>query len=367
MTKEDVNPLFHLSAFHSWESMGRHTTSNLVLLSALAFVAYVCFMNRKRLLAMYRFIDGVASRGKLAVRSMPVPDAKWDLYHCSLSGTVNSFIQQSSNSSFDITPSRSLDHINHQSRSLLKYYETVKSAVLAAAASHISLKHCVWKPLASKYRMAAIRGLNQRSTAEYPNKSIDYSKQMIIVGTDFHILLRMMKSFIESQQCSNLAETEPLGTFLMQQIRKMSLYAGPLVMGLSAAKSLENMSNKDLDFLFSCLKIHPEYSSVIFKLANLIRTAAQIYLSRATNMPNQVITELVQQRPHFDLAIFIVGAECSSKQDREFVTIQLQNLWDCTGFGSPLYAIKLLGDIWQETPGTNWTQTLMDKVEGFIM
>lgn len=110
--------------------------------------------------------------------------------------------------------------------------QTVKSAVLAAAASHISLKHCGWKPLASKYRIAAIRGLNQRSTAEYPNKSIDYSslstmvlllvEQMIIVGTDFHILLRMMKSFIESQQCSDLAETEPLGTFLMQQIRKYS-------------------------------------------------------------------------------------------------------------------------------------------------
>ncbi|QRD82459.1 hypothetical protein F9C07_2129924 [Aspergillus flavus] len=327
---------------------------------------------------------------------------------------------KSSNSSFDITPSRGLDHIDHQSRSLLKYFsekvapamgpfntvfngyrdlilplseqdQTVKSAVLAAAASHISLKHCEWKPLASKYRMAAIRGLNQRSTAEYPNKSIDYSslstmvlllvEQMIIVGTDFHILLRMMKSFIESQQCSDLAETEPLGTFLMQQIRKMSLYAGPLVMGLSAAKSLENMSNKDLDFLFSCLKIHPEYSSFIFKLANLIRTAAQIYLSRATNMPNQVIKELVQQfladtasynatSPGGHILIwpfFIVGAECSSEQDREFVTMQLQNLWDCTGFGSPLYAIKLLGDIWQEPPGTNWTQTLVDKVEGFIM
>ena len=80
--------------------------------------------------------------------------------------------------------------------------------------------------------MAAIRGLNQRSIAENLNKSIDYSslstmvlllvEQMIIVGTDFHILLRMMKSFIESQQCSDIVETEPLGTFLMQQIRKYS-------------------------------------------------------------------------------------------------------------------------------------------------
>ncbi|KAB8272107.1 hypothetical protein BDV30DRAFT_249742 [Aspergillus minisclerotigenes] len=52
MTKEDGNPLFRLLVFHNWESEGRHITSNLVLLSALAFVAYVCFTNRKRLLAM---------------------------------------------------------------------------------------------------------------------------------------------------------------------------------------------------------------------------------------------------------------------------------------------------------------------------
>ncbi|KAE8341041.1 hypothetical protein BDV24DRAFT_174932 [Aspergillus arachidicola] len=53
MTKKDVNSLFRLLVFHNWESKGRHITSNLVLLSALTFVAYVCFTNRKRLLAMF--------------------------------------------------------------------------------------------------------------------------------------------------------------------------------------------------------------------------------------------------------------------------------------------------------------------------
>ncbi|KAE8373371.1 fungal-specific transcription factor domain-containing protein [Aspergillus bertholletiae] len=152
-------------------------------------------------------------------------------------------------------------------------------------------------------------------------------------------------------------------------------------MGVSAANDLETMSNRDLDFLFSCLKIHPEHSSVIFKLASLIRTAAQVYLSRAANTPSQVVTELVHQflaetmtynatSPGGHILIwpfFIVGAECSSKRDREFVIMQLQSLWYCTGFGSPLYAIKLLKEIWREAPGTNWTQTLVDKVEGFIM
>ncbi|KAE8412443.1 hypothetical protein BDV36DRAFT_304839 [Aspergillus pseudocaelatus] len=52
MTNEDVRPLFRLLASHSWESKGWHTTSSLVLLPALAFVACVCFTNRKRLFAV---------------------------------------------------------------------------------------------------------------------------------------------------------------------------------------------------------------------------------------------------------------------------------------------------------------------------
>ena len=127
----------------------------------------------------YRFIDGVASRGKLAGRSMPVSDAKWDLhYWLGLSGTVNFFSSSSSgaslqspdrltvhpmsakstschntssvrdeghghkhsprfrilnndilshtssNSSFDSAPSHGLDHIDPQSRFLLKYCQS---------------------------------------------------------------------------------------------------------------------------------------------------------------------------------------------------------------------------------------------------
>ncbi|KAE8316245.1 hypothetical protein BDV41DRAFT_585636 [Aspergillus transmontanensis] len=62
MTKGDVNPLFRLLAFHSWESKSWHTTGDLVLLSALAFVAYVCFMNRKRLLAMFSRLGNPSAR-----------------------------------------------------------------------------------------------------------------------------------------------------------------------------------------------------------------------------------------------------------------------------------------------------------------
>ncbi|KAB8247110.1 hypothetical protein BDV35DRAFT_380020 [Aspergillus flavus] len=62
MTKEYVNPLFRLLVFHNWESKDRHITGNLVLLSALTFVAYVCFTNRKRLLVMFSRLGHSSSR-----------------------------------------------------------------------------------------------------------------------------------------------------------------------------------------------------------------------------------------------------------------------------------------------------------------
>ncbi|RAQ52919.1 hypothetical protein AFGD_001586 [Aspergillus flavus] len=62
MTKEYVNPLFRLLVFHNRESKDRHITGNLVLLSALTFVAYVCFTNRKRLLVMFSRLGHSSSR-----------------------------------------------------------------------------------------------------------------------------------------------------------------------------------------------------------------------------------------------------------------------------------------------------------------
>ncbi|RAQ63973.1 hypothetical protein COH20_000164 [Aspergillus flavus] len=62
MTKEYVNPLFRLLVFHNRDSKDRHITGNLVLLSALTFVAYVCFTNRKRLLVMFSRLGHSSSR-----------------------------------------------------------------------------------------------------------------------------------------------------------------------------------------------------------------------------------------------------------------------------------------------------------------
>lgn len=162
---------------------------------------------------------------------------------------------------------------------------------------------------------------------------------------------------------------------------RMSLYAAPLISQTSAAHTLANISTKDLDFLYSCLGVHPESSPIIRNIIRLIHKAAEIYLFRAMNMPHDMIADLVDC--FIDAAsvfnatslgghvliwpFFIVGAECSSNQHREFVIAQLQNLWVCTGFGNTLYAIRFLKKIWEEGSGGSWTRTLVDHVEAFIM
>lgn len=107
---------------------------------------------------------------------------------------------------------------------------TVRNAILAVSASHMSLCHTEWKGVASQYRMAAIKGLNEQTHVTHLDAEAAQSNLstmvlllvdgMITVGTDFYILLRMVKSFLKSQGGPRTFETRPLGKFLVQQTRK---------------------------------------------------------------------------------------------------------------------------------------------------
>ncbi len=288
--------------------------------------------------------------------------------------------------------------------------ETVRNAIMATSASHLSLHHKEWSAAACKYRMAAIHGLNQRTNPSSAHPSLATMvilliEEMIAVRTDFPILLRMIRSFVEMQGGPETLETTkptPLGRFLMQQIRKISLYAGPFTTAAIDMPSRikadidnnNNNSNKgkdrnvkgynpskpDLSFLLTYLDIHPELSPSILKLASIVHNAAQIYQTRAANLPREANARLVRQFLAATAAFnasspgghiltwpfFIAGAECEEAADREFVTMQLRRLWETTGFGNTLYAIRLLEVIW-EGEESNWARALKGLAEGFIM
>lgn len=108
--------------------------------------------------------------------------------------------------------------------------DTVRNAVLAASASHMSLRHPEWKYVASGFRTAAIKGLNGKNHVTQSDEAAAQSNlstmilllvyEMVTVGADFHILLRMVKSFLAFQGGPETLEAKPLGRFLVQQIRK---------------------------------------------------------------------------------------------------------------------------------------------------
>lgn len=79
--------------------------------------------------------------------------------------------------------------------------------------------------------MSTINGLNERKKMNQLNGSFMYSNlssmvlllvgEMITAGTrDFHIILRMIDSFIEFQGGLSAIDVTPLGKFLVQQIKK---------------------------------------------------------------------------------------------------------------------------------------------------
>ncbi|KAJ5730589.1 uncharacterized protein N7483_005097 [Penicillium malachiteum] len=161
----------------------------------------------------------------------------------------------------------------------------------------------------------------------------------------------------------------------------MSLYSAPLISESLAIQTLQNVTRKDLEFLYGSLETNPTNFPLILKIASLIHGAASVYLARACNASDDHVFMLVQHflaetatfnasSPGGHILIwpfFIVGTECSLEADRQFVIEQLDSLWSATGFGSTLYAIELLNNIWQGKHGGNLTKFLADKVEGFII
>lgn len=162
---------------------------------------------------------------------------------------------------------------------------------------------------------------------------------------------------------------------------RMSLYASPFKSDITALESLQMSSCQDLDFLYSCLDFHPEYSDIIFKIADIIQRASRIHLARAGRVSENTIAEMVRYFFHktttFNAAspgghiliwpFFIVGLECTSPRDMRFVESQLNLLWEHTGFGNTLYAIELLKRIWEGEFGEIEVTRVFDKVEGFVM
>lgn len=161
----------------------------------------------------------------------------------------------------------------------------------------------------------------------------------------------------------------------------MCLYALPFKPIDMTTQNLQIIPREDLDFLYSSLDVHPEYSDIIFKLVDIIQNASQIYQARAGNAPDNLIADMVQdffvKTAVFNAAspgghiliwpFFIVGTECRSSIEREFVQSQLKILWQYTGFGNTLYAIKILNQIWQNEFGDKPLLRLFERVEGFIM
>ena len=161
----------------------------------------------------------------------------------------------------------------------------------------------------------------------------------------------------------------------------MSLYASPFKSDSTALENLQMSSCKDLDFLYSCLDFHPEYSDLIFRVAEIIQKASKIHLARAGKAPESTIIEMVRNFFHetatFNAAppggyiliwrFFIVGLECTSQQNMRFMESQLNLLWEHTGFGNTLYAINFLRRISQGELGEMAVARVFDKVERFVM
>lgn len=127
---------------------------------------------------------------------------------------------------------------------------------------------------------------------------------------------------------------------------------------------------------------HPEQHAIISQLISLIELACDVYVHRAINnvaaaATVELVEAFVKRAKSFDSttpgnhvlvwAYFIMAAESSVKEHRDFLARRLQSIHGQTKFGNIPHALRLLSKLWSGGDKLRWTLSLPQSSNVFIM
>ena len=139
-----------------------------------------------------------------------------------------------------------------------------------------------------------------------------------------------------------------------------------------------------LEFITWCESVHPELKPLLSQLANLTTLACDIYVQRAIfNPPPEAtvhrIEEFKQSLNEIDAYVdivgrhllawpyFIIAAESSTEDHRNFFLEKLVSLHSKTGCWNLLRAVEQVREIWASQGVVRWTSLLGGPTQAFIM
>ncbi|KAM5347958.1 hypothetical protein ACJ41O_007782 [Fusarium nematophilum] len=201
----------------------------------------------------------------------------------------------------------------------------------------------------------------------------------------------MLQSAIEAIGGDNGVGGGELGEFMIRQIRKLRVYAAPLISEQSGVETLAAQAHwvHIFDCLNHCSQSQPEHAAAVSAITDIVQQAHDIYMRQAvSNSPGtpsantmaasiygiQRFIETVKAFPkdsqgqHVLIwATFIAGPDCILEEHKAFFEDMLLRHYARNGFYNVMKGLQHLRSIWaRKCQGDKWTR-LLPQAQVFLM
>ncbi|KAI5458800.1 fungal-specific transcription factor domain-containing protein [Mariannaea sp. PMI_226] len=271
--------------------------------------------------------------------------------------------------------------------------DLIMNAVLSASAFHLASRGAgehVVDP--QKLYGRAIRELQQRrDLVECDHKT----KQAVILTivillvavmingcSDFPIIFQMLESALKAVGGeSKFLDGGETGNFFLRQIRKMRVYAAPLLSQDAGLHAIIYHGSDSFDCLHYYDQLHPTQSSTFKTIADLRQQAFDIYLDRvlaggSSTASRGVLDRFIATVQSFTEGslgenvlvwpVFIAALESCSLEHRAIFEQFLRRQHQRNGFGNILRALELLKTIWARKSNKDWP-AILPEPQVFVM
>ncbi|KAH8714390.1 hypothetical protein BGZ61DRAFT_417610 [Ilyonectria robusta] len=216
---------------------------------------------------------------------------------------------------------------------------------------------------------------------------------MVTASEDFPVLFNMLQAALEAIGGEDGLGGGELADFMIRQIRKMRVYAAPLLSEQSGLKTLS--SQAQMAQLFDCLNYcsqqRPGHAAAVSHITTLIGQAHEIYLRQAIwdpsygpPIPPDSFSDSINRVERFKetletfppgspgeqvliWASFMAASDCVLEEHKSFFEHLLLRYYMRSGFVNVLRGLQHLRVIWtRRSLGDRWT-SLLPQARIFLM
>ncbi|KAL5365319.1 hypothetical protein BJX96DRAFT_181522 [Aspergillus floccosus] len=214
---------------------------------------------------------------------------------------------------------------------------------------------------------------------------------MVNGGDDFPILFNMLDAATNVLGGEDQLSGSELGDFIMRQVRKMRVYAAPLISEQTGSETLSSPSRwqRLFDCLRYCSQREPQHAAAAAYVEDIVQQAHGIYLRQVANDPmcghtENFTRESISRVELFKntleafpvgspgkqvlvWAAFIAASDCILEEHKTFFEQFLMEIHNRSGFVNVLKGLELLRYIWtKRDEGVRWTH-LLPQAQLFLM